>query len=562
MLKTAGGSTGSNGTVISINTGTGLTGGPINTSGTISLANTAVIAASYGNATQVGTFTVDAQGRLTAASNVNISISNSSVSGLGTMSTQNANNVNISGGNISGLASPLPVGSGGTGGATQAAARSGIGAAASGTNTDITSIALTTGTITTAPSGNNDIVNKLYADSIAEGINFHEACSYATTVAGGNLTATYNNGSSGVGATLTNSGAQAALAIDGYTFTGTDVTNATRVLVKNQTTQSQNGIYTVTNQGSGSTNWVLTRATDFDTAGTGVDVIAPGDFILVVFGTANANTAWVQQTPLPIIVGSTNIVFVQFGAASGGVSSFTAGTTGFTPNTATTGAVTLAGTLNVLNGGTGQTTYTDGQLLIGNSTGNTLNKSTLTAGSGITITNGSGTINISANASVTSFTAGTTGFTPNTATTGAVTLAGTLNIANGGTGNTSFVAANIATYTGAETLTNKRINPRFLTSANAATLVPDISAYDQYNLTAQDQTLTVNAPTGSPVDGNKLMFRILDNGTARTISWNATYTNIGVTLPTTTTASKTIYVGSIYNATNTRWDVIAVTTQA
>jgi hypothetical protein len=78
------------------------------------------------------------------------------------------------------------------------------------------------------------------------------------------------------------------------------------------------------------------------------------------------------------------------------VASFSAGTTGFTPNTATTGAVTLAGTLNPANGGTGQTSYTDGQLLIGNSTGNTLTKSTLTAGSGITITNGSGSITIAA----------------------------------------------------------------------------------------------------------------------------------------------------------------------
>jgi hypothetical protein len=81
-------------------------------------------------------------------------------------------------------------------------------------------------------------------------------------------------------------------------------------------------------------------------------------------------------------------------ASSGGVTSFSAGTTGLTPNTATTGAITLAGTLAVANGGTGQTTYTDGQLLIGNSTGNTLAKSTLTAGTGISITNGSGSITI------------------------------------------------------------------------------------------------------------------------------------------------------------------------
>jgi len=79
-----------------------------------------------------------------------------------------------------------------------------------------------------------------------------------------------------------------------------------------------------------------------------------------------------------------------------GVTSFSAGTTGFTPSTGTTGAVTLAGTLAVANGGTGQTSYTNGQLLIGNSTGNTLTKANLTAGSGISITNGAGSITIAA----------------------------------------------------------------------------------------------------------------------------------------------------------------------
>ena len=132
----------------------------------------------------------------------------------------------------------------------------------------------------------------------------------------------------------------------------------------------------------------------------------------------------------------------------------------------------------------------------------------------------------------------------------------------GGTGASSLAGASIATYTGTETLTNKRINPRVVTAASTATLAPDISAGDQYNLTAQAAALTVSAPIGTPVDGNKLIFRILDNGTARAITWNATYTAIGVTLPTTTTVSKTTYVGCIYNANNTRWDVIAVTTQA
>jgi hypothetical protein len=102
MLKTASSSGGSNGTVTNIATGTGLTGGPITTTGTISLANTAVTAASYGSASNAVTITIDAQGRITSAANTAIAIANSSVSGLGTMSIQNASNVNITGGFVTG----------------------------------------------------------------------------------------------------------------------------------------------------------------------------------------------------------------------------------------------------------------------------------------------------------------------------------------------------------------------------------------------------------------------------------------------------------------------------
>ena len=145
----------------------------------------------------------------------------------------------------------------------------------------------------------------------------------------------------------------------------------------------------------------------------------------------------------------------------------------------------------------------------------------------------------------------------------AITLSGTaLPVANGGTGATTLAGASIATYTGTETLTNKRIDPRVTSTASASTLTPDISASDVYAYTALAAGLTINAPTGTPLDGDKLIFRLLDNGTSRALTWNATYTVIGVTLPTATTISKTTYVGCIYNANNTRWDVIAVTTQA
>lgn len=123
-------------------------------------------------------------------------------------------------------------------------------------------------------------------------------------------------------------------------------------------------------------------------------------------------------------------------------------------------------------------------------------------------------------------------------------------------------ASGYATLNGSETLTNKRINPRVSSAASASSLTPDVSAFDQYAYTALAAALTINAPTGTPVDGTKLIFRLLDNGTARALTWNATYTAIGVTLPTTTVVNKTTYIGCVYNANNTRWDVVAVSTQA
>jgi hypothetical protein len=177
-----------------------------------------------------------------------------------------------------------------------------------------TSAALTTGTITTAPTSNTDIVNKQYADAIASGIHFHEAVALATTAA---LPAnTYNNGTSGVGATLT-ANANGALSVD-----STLTIAAERILVKNEVAGANNGVYVVTQVGSAGTPYILTRATDFDSVGTGVDQIDEGDFFLVTGGVANLNTAWVQQTAPPITIGTTPIVFQQFSAPI----TYTAGT--------------------------------------------------------------------------------------------------------------------------------------------------------------------------------------------------------------------------------------------
>jgi hypothetical protein len=205
--------------------------------------------------------------------------------------------------NVTGI---VAVANGGTGASIAATARTNLSAAASGANTDITSIALTTGTISASPVNGTDIVNKAYADSIASGINFHQSVRLATAAA---LPAnTYNNGTSGVGATLT-ANANGALSVDGVA-----AVVGNRILVKNEVTQANNGVYTVTQVGNGSTPYILTRATDFDSAGTGVDQIDAGDFFLVTAGSTQSNTSWVQQTPLPITVGTTAIVFSQFAA--------------------------------------------------------------------------------------------------------------------------------------------------------------------------------------------------------------------------------------------------------
>lgn len=209
------------------------------------------------------------------------------------------------------VAGTLVVANGGTGATSASTARANLSAAQSGANTDITSIALTTGTISTAPSGTTDIVNKAYADSIGTGINFHPACAYATTAALSPAN-TYNNGSSGVGATLTAT-SNAVLTIDGYTFVVGDV--GKRILIKNEAAGANNGVYTLTQAGTASLPYILTRATDYDTSGTGTNEVDQGDFLLILSGTTNGNTSWVQQTPLPITMGSTALVFTQFGAS-------------------------------------------------------------------------------------------------------------------------------------------------------------------------------------------------------------------------------------------------------
>ena len=177
-------------------------------------------------------------------------------------------------------------------------------------NTDIVFSPHGTGTIT-VPAGyedragytTNSLANKAYVDQVAQGLDAKPSARAATTT---NLTATYSNGTAGVGATLTNSGTQAAFAVDGVTPSVND-----RILVKDQTAGAQNGIYVLSTAGDVSSNWVLTRATPEDQPAE----LSGGSFIFVEEGTDNGDNGYVfTHTGAPTF-GTTALDVTQFSGA-------------------------------------------------------------------------------------------------------------------------------------------------------------------------------------------------------------------------------------------------------
>ena len=212
------------------------------------------------------------------------------------------------------------------------------------TTANITTANITAGTVTTTPASGNDLVNKTYVDTlVASGIHFHQPVRVESPI---NLNATYNNGTAGVGATLTNAGTQVALVIDGVTVSVND-----RVLVYQQTTQTQNGIYVVTNVGSGSTNWVLTRASDADTyVINSAAGLSEGSTVFVQQGATGAGETYTCNTAGTITFGTTNITFAQISSAqiySAGTGLTLSGTQFSITNTGTAGTYGSASTVPV-----------------------------------------------------------------------------------------------------------------------------------------------------------------------------------------------------------------------
>mgnify|MGYP001594995094 CR=1 FL=1 len=117
----------------------------------------------------------------------------------------------------------------------------------------------------------------------------------------------------------------------------------------------------------------------------------------------------------------------------------------------------------------------------------------------------------------------------------------------------------------AQTITNKRIEPRIVSAASYTTDTGtslSVATTDIFVITAQAGALLFNNPGGTAVQGQRLVIRIKDNATARALTWGSEFRAMGTALPTTTTLSKTMYMGFFYNSTDTKWDMVALATEA
>lgn len=370
------------GTVTSVNvsggtTGLTTTGGPITAGGTITIGGT-LNAANGGtgiNAYTVGdllfanttstldTLHVGTNGYLLASNGTAPAYVNPASITVGTATTATTAGsattattaTNLAGG--AGGSIPYQSSSG-----TTAFLASGTGVlVASGGNPSYTATpSLTQVTVAADPTLALQVATKQYVDTIATtSVHYHEPVKYEVPNTTGNLNATYNQPGgpgNGVGATLTNAGTKVAFAPDGPTAQVGD-----RILIYNQTNAYENGVYTVTVVGDGSTNWVLTRATDANTySPISPNALGGGDAFFVTSGNTGAGETYVCNTVGTIVFGTTPISFVQISDAT----LYTAGTGLTLTGTEFSLTAPVATTL----GGTGLTSFTSGGAVYATST--------------------------------------------------------------------------------------------------------------------------------------------------------------------------------------------------
>lgn len=298
--------------------------------------------------------------------------------------------------------------------------------------------------------------------------------------------------------------------------------------------------------------------------------------------TGNAGTATALQTPRNIggvaFDGTADIVpqtiqmvndaadttcFVVFGNTSGSVSQQPKTNTGFTYNAATN-AVAATTFTGALSGNATTATTLQNARTIG---GVSFNGSANIVPQTIQMVNDAADTTCfimfgNASGSVSQQPKTNTGLTYNAATNnvGATTFTGALS--GNATTATTLQTARTINGTSFNGSANIVLAPRVGTTASSATPTPDADNNDIYTVTALATGATFGAPTGTPVNGQALVIRVKDNGTAQTLAYNAIYRAIGVTLPTTTVISKTLYLGMIYNSADTKWDVTGVAQEA
>ena len=273
------------------------------------------------------------------------------------------------------------------------------------------------------PVNSTDAATKQYVDDVAQGLHTHDACQAATPDTLANIssgTVTYNNGTSGVGATLTTTGSYT-------TIDGVSLTNGMRILVKNEANTAHNGIYDRTS------STVLTRSTDFDTP----TEMAGGDFTFVQAGTLYDNTGWVMPDAVTT-VGTSPVVWVQFSGAG----TYTAGT-GLTLTGSQFSITNTAVTAGSYGNGDRVASFTvnsQGQLTAASNVAITANAANLT---GTTLNSSIVNSSLTSVGTLTSLTVTGNASAGNISTGGVLSVTGNANVGNLGTGGLITATGNV-----------------------------------------------------------------------------------------------------------------------